>query len=91
MVAMKVSAAEIVIPAGDIRGNPRPRSVAQWVPHEDRHWWTEEALADKSGLRADRTTGRFIGREVDGWRFRVFTDAERSSLILNRNGRAPAV
>jgi len=53
----RTSSAEIVILPSEIQGNPRPRDLGQWVPHEDRPWWTEGALAGKRGLSPERTPG----------------------------------
>jgi hypothetical protein len=81
----RTSSAEIVIPASEIHGNPRPKALGQWVPHEERHWWTEDALAAKRGLSPDLTTGAFIETTAEGWRFKVFTDTERTNLFRARS------
>jgi hypothetical protein len=85
----RTSSAEIVILANEIQGNPRPRDLGQWVPHEDRPWWTEDALAVKRGLSPERTTGRFVERADAGWRIHVLNDAERAALFRAKAGSFP--
>ena len=79
------SSAEIVILASEIQGNPRPRGLGQWVPHEVRPWWTEDALATKRGLSPELTTGRFLERGEAGWRIQVLNDVERAALFRIRS------